>query len=331
MSIPKMILVASAVLFGVIALAALYKKGPMVSSPAITEVVATPIEIELSPEAPQQEPQPKRISLALLLPPVQKEEAVSLLPKEDALDNVDRIEEFFNKREPRLPIVETITYKSRVPWLKGRQAWVADYASHYKTSRHFIARSLNGRPDYERQNVNDGVRFNVLNDEKNFEFYLLVDLLSGKMRFYYIDNDNGEKVLLKTYRVGVGRPDPVSPSGSLTPLGKYTLGSKVAVYKPKVVDHHQGQKTEMVRVFGTRWIPFEEEIGSCTASAKGYGLHGLPLLPNDRGEMVENPDDLQECDSDGCIRMATKDIEELFAIIISRPATIEIVKGFPKY
>ena len=32
----------------------------------------------------------------------------------------------------------------------------------------------------------------------------------------------------------------------------------------------------MIRVFGTRWIPFEEELDDTTASAKGLGIHGVP-------------------------------------------------------
>ena len=57
----------------------------------------------------------------------------------------DRIHEFFTTGINKLPIVETITYTPRVQWLEGRAAWVSDYASYYGTSRHFIARSLNGK------------------------------------------------------------------------------------------------------------------------------------------------------------------------------------------
>ena len=90
-----------------------------------------------------------------------------------SLPEADRIEELFNKQDPRLPIVETIIYKSRVPWQKGRPAWLSDYASHYETSRHFIARSLNGSPDYLKQDLAEGNRFNVLRLDKEINFYLL--------------------------------------------------------------------------------------------------------------------------------------------------------------
>lgn len=243
----------------------------------------------------------------------------------DGTENIDRMKEFFNRQGPQLPIVQTITYKSKVPWLKGRPAWIADYASHYKTSRHFIARSMNGKPDYEKQNVSDGDKINVFREDKDFRFYLLVDLDKSKMRFYYIDNGSGEKVLLKTYAVGVGRPDESTASKSRTPAGKFALGEKVAVYKPKTMGTYQGEKIEMVRVFGTRWIPFGEPLEDQTLESKGLGIHGLPWLPNEKGELAEDTSGLGK-QSDGCIRLATKDMEELFAIIITRPTTIELVK-----
>ncbi len=99
----------------------------------------------------------------------------------------DRIRRFFSKGFDKFPIVETITYTSRVPWLKGRPAWIADYASYFETSRHFIARSLNGKLDYETQKVSPGDKFNVLKKDKNVEFYLLVDLATCTMDFYYLD------------------------------------------------------------------------------------------------------------------------------------------------
>jgi len=60
------------------------------------------------------------------------------------------------------PAVETVSYSSRVPWIQGRPAWLADYASYYQTTRHFIARSLNHKSDYFSQKVAPGDRFNVL-------------------------------------------------------------------------------------------------------------------------------------------------------------------------
>jgi hypothetical protein len=146
------------------------------------------------------------------------------------------------------------------------------------------------------------------------------------MHFFYTDVDSGEKVLIKSYQVGIGRPDSSKPSGLLTPIGKYQLGSKIAIYHPKSLGVYNGQKIEMVRIFGSRWIPFEKEISGCSAPAKGFGLHGVPWELSPDGEWRENGDSLGKYESDGCIRLATRDIEEIYAIVITKPTFIEIVE-----
>lgn len=338
MSIQKFLALVSVFLFGTILVLSVFKKenGDLSQSNSHENSIET-IQIDMSdledddeaPPVPQEKAELSEAPQApSSLPAVTLERESPA--QEDDLPEADRISELFNKKDPRLPIVETIVYKSRVPWHKGKPAWVADYASHYKTSRHFIARGLNNGPDYEKQDVKEGDRFNVFRNDIDFDFYLVIDLLSSKMWLYYVDHDHNERVLLKTYRVGLGRADPSKASGYLTPTGKYSVGSKVAVYKPNMKGVYQGDKIEMVRVFGTRWLPFGEEIADTTEPAKGFGIHGLPLLPQPNGELKENLDTLGKYESDGCIRMATKDVEELFSIIITRPTTVEIVKGFHK-
>lgn len=318
MSFPKLLGVFVLILFTVIGAAALIKGGKKSSGNEET-VPILPQEIELAREI-------RTVASLPPLPASHSPPSLSLQPV--PLPEADRINEFFNKIEPKFPIVQTVTYKSRVAWQKGRPAWLSDYASHYATSRHFIARSLNGKPDYLKQDVAEGARFNVLHPDKNIHFYLLIDTSRSKMWFYYHDLDANALVLVKTYIVGLGRIDSAKPSGMLTPLGKYTLGDKVAIYKPKMMGFHAGQKVELIHVFGTRWIPFDTEIGECTAAPEGFGIHGVPWLPSDKGELVEYTESLAKYESDGCIRLATQDIEELFAIIITRPTTIELVKDF---
>lgn len=257
----------------------------------------------------------------------------SILPSEkrsqtESTTEVDRIEEFFNQNDLKFPIVETITYKSRVPWQKGRPAWLSDYASHYKTSRHFIARSLNGSPDYFRQELKEGNSFNVLKMDKDFEFYLVVDTSSCKLRFYYVDNEEHSKVLIKSYTVTLGRIDSSKVSGLLTPLGCFTLGNRTAVFKPGAKGMYHGKQVEMITVFGTRWIPFEKEVGNCSEPAKGFGIHGTPWDRDSTGKLIDKSSEVGKYDSDGCLRLSTHDIEELYAIIITRPTTIEIVRNF---
>jgi hypothetical protein len=328
MSFPKILTGIAFIIFGGIAVVAVIKKN--VYSQRIdssTPQEKHPIEISLKnePSLLQNTFEKQENAITENLQSITREISEDNEIDEIA-DHVDRIQEFFNKQGLRLPIVQTITYKSHVSWLKDRPAWIADYASHYKTSRHFIARSLNEKIDYEKQDVSDGDKFNVFREDKDFEFYLVVNLDLCKMRFYYIDKTTGERVLLKTYLVGVGRSDENKESKFLTPLGRFTLGNKIAIYKPKNFSYHQGEKTEMIRIFGTRWIPFGE-VENDEISNKGLGIHGLPWLPNEKGELVEITNSLGKPQSDGCIRLATKDIEELFAIVITKPTTIEIVKG----
>lgn len=247
----------------------------------------------------------------------------------DDFPNIDRVFQLFSTSSSKLPIVETVSYSSSVPWLKGRPAWIADYASYYNTSRHFIARSLNGKPDYFSQKVSERSKFNVFRKDKKINFYLLVDVSRCKMGFYYVDLDTNERVLLKTYRVGLGRIDASKPSGTLTPLGRYSLGSRVAIYKPGMTGFYQDQKVEMMRVFGTRWIPLDQEVERATLPAKGYGLQGAPWVADgSSGGLVENTNAIGAYDSDGCIRLSSEDIEELFAIVLTKPTFIEIVKDF---
>jgi L,D-transpeptidase catalytic domain len=310
MSVAKSLLVASCLLFGAIGVVAFVKHRGALPEASIAESV----EISLNQE---------RKSLPV---PIEEPIAAVASLRED-LPNADRMALFFNTGWPKLPIVETVTYSSRVDWHGGRPAWVADYAAHFKTSRHFIARSLNGDLDYLSQNVSNGDRFNVLSQNKNIEFYLVVDLTRCRMWVYYLDLDKSERVLLTSYPVGVGRAEKGKASGLLTPLGKYTLGSKVAVYRPGTMGLYNNEKTEMIRVFGTRWIPFEQEVKGCTAPARGFGIHGCPWIERS-GELVEDLAGLCDHTSDGCIRLRTSDIEELFSVIISRPTTIELVRDF---
>jgi lipoprotein-anchoring transpeptidase ErfK/SrfK len=249
------------------------------------------------------------------------------LVKEATLE-VDRVRQLFSKGPDRLPIVETVTYSSRVAWLKGRPAWLADYASYFNTSRHFIARSLNGKNDYVNQKVSIGDRFNVFKKNLSLEFHLKINLSTAKMQFFYKNLDSGEEVLLKTYPIGLGRIDPHSPSGCLTPVGKFKLGGKVAIYTPGVTGFFQNRKIEMMEVFGTRWLPFDEEIEGCSDAAKGYGIHGVPChYDAQTGVVAEEKALIGDYSSDGCIRMLKDHIEELFSIVITKPTVVEIIRG----
>ncbi len=316
MSFPKIVLFGSIAVFGLIGFMGMMKNAKNKEIAATTQGVETVQEVVIEDEM-------DTIPVAVVQEESQEEITGPVLPDGD---NIDRL---FATGSNKLSVVETITYTSRVPWLKGRPAWIADYASYYETSRHFIARSLNRKPDYFTQKVAPGDRFNVLKKDRNVNFHLLIDLSRLKLWFYCIDQSTNERILLKTYSVGLGRKDSKRVSGCLTPVGKYLLGSKIALYKPGSMGYFQERKTEMIRVFGTRWLPFEKEISDCSEGAKGYGLHGAPWS-NDpvTGQFVEETDKIGTYDTDGCVRLLAKDMEEIFSIVVTKPTVVELVNDF---
>lgn len=310
MSFARLLLLLSLFLFGGIFLLSLTKKKNAKQNIEKARVEEVSLE-ETTPFSESDEPQElKHIQLDFA-----------------SLPQADRVDELFNVYGKKLPIVETISYSSRVAWLKGRPAWLSDYARYFQTPIHFISRSLSQAKDYRFDNVSNGDRFNIYDKNKKFEFHLVLDLSLLKMWLYYLDKDSSEKTLLKVYPVGLGRLDQAHQSGSLTPLGVYSLGKKTAMYQSGMHGYFNRQKVEMIRVFGTRWIPFEEEIRSCTAPAKGFGIHGLPW-DEESGTLSENKSSIGKYESDGCIRMAQEDIEELFAIITTKPAFIHLLENF---
>jgi L,D-transpeptidase catalytic domain len=312
MAAPRVILIGSIALFGLIGICGLLKKS--ISHPIAEEsegVVVQEEEIKPVKRAP-------KIQEIIESPKTTPSTFSKLVDEADDLPDIDRVFQLFTTGPLKLPIVETVTYSSQVSWLQERPAWVADYAAHYETSRHFIARSLHGRPDYFSQQLQEGSCFNVFRLDKKIEFYLVVDLSRCKMAFYYLDLDTNERVLLKTYSVGLGKLDPEAASGSATPLGRFMLGDKVAIYKPGIYGFYGNQEVEMIQIFGTRWLP----IGN------GYGIEGAPWMVGSEGALVEDLSVIGHYSSDGCIRLSQADVEELFSIVLTKPTYVEIVESF---
>jgi lipoprotein-anchoring transpeptidase ErfK/SrfK len=84
----------------------------------------------------------------------------------------------------------------------------------------------------------------------------------------------------------------------------------------------------MIEVFGTRWLPFEQELENCTDSAKGYGIHGVPCkFDAEKNLLIEEENSVGCYNSDGCLRLRMHDIEEIFSIVVTKPTIIEIVKS----
>lgn len=316
----KWIIIGALVLFAGIGIAALCKKEAVVEKQvSIGSVSETPVVFvsknHITPSQPDASfEQPAK-------------------PLKGDFPEIDRIFQLFSTASSsQLPIVETLSYSSAVPWHKGRPAWIADYAVYYNTSRHFIARSLNGKTDYFTQTVAEKSKFNVFRKDKKIEFHLLVDLSLCKMGFYYVDLGTNERVLLKTYTVALGRLDSRSPSGSLTPLGHFKLGDKVAIYQKGTMGFHQGQQKELIQVFGTRWMPLLVEVSEVEGQKTSTcALHGFPWMEKKEGKevhLVENVEGLGAYSTDGSIRLKAADLEEIFAIVLTKPTFVDVVKDF---
>lgn len=329
MTLPRAFVLISIVLFGGIAAGAYFQKQNKVHSGAdiSTAIIENaPIEIDIASLNTVESPQVTNEMLDVFDQELDQQMEEELVLQE--LPEANQIDLLFQKNSP-LPIVETIQYKSRVSWKSGKAAWLVDYAAHHKTHLHFIARSINQRPDYTAKTIREGQSFNILSQKKEFSFHLVVDLPRCKMWFYAILPKENKKILLKTYPVGLGRVDPQKKSGYLTPVGKYSLGSRIAVFQPKMMGPYKNNRVELIRVFGTRWIPFEKEIEGCSESAKGFGIHGTPwYFDEQKGQYIDNIGSLGKHEGDGCIRMRAEHVEELFSIISTRETVIELVSAF---
>ena len=330
MSLPKIFLTVSISLFALIGLLAFAKKASVPSRSEHTAPVARQ-EVDLSLLGRHQEPvratRTSRTEPAapVVVAPQPIEEPAVVIEHDGEPEGLSTL---FAKNS-NCPIVETVIYKSHVPWKHHRLAWLIDYAQHYKTPLDFIYGSLNGNGDFNPKNVSEGTPIRVFKKDLSFRFHLVVSLSSCRLRLYYVIPKERRVVFLKSYQVGLGRKDPSHASGYLTPIGLYQLGSRVGVFRPRMTGMHRGKKIEMMRVFGSHWIPFEKEVRDCSEPAKGLGIHGVPMDRDEQtGELVENSSSIGHYESDGCIRLAGKDIHELFAIVSTRDTLVEIVPTF---
>jgi lipoprotein-anchoring transpeptidase ErfK/SrfK len=329
MSLPKVFLIVSFALFSLIGGIALCKKKS--SRPAEKVHVVAQEEVDLSrlavesvqslPEAPFTE----TLSKDPVVECAHEEEKPVVIEHEPEENGLSAL---FVKGTA-CPIVETITYKRRAPWKTRGPAWLVDYANHYKTSLDFIYASLNGGRDFKQVTVSDGARFNVLRNDIDFRFHLIVSLSACRLRLYYVIPEQKKAVFLKSYSVCLGKKDSSKSSECLTPLGMYQLGEKTATFRPKMTGMHKGKKIELIQVFGGYWMPFEKTIGECTEPARGFGIHGTPILRDaNSGALKEDNSSLGQYESDGCIRLAGKDIQELFAVVSTHKTYVELVPSF---
>jgi len=107
--------------------------------------------------------------------------------------------------------------------------------------------------------------------------------------------ENG--LVTKIYEVAVGKDTTPSPTGTFTIVNRLT--NPTYYHKGQVIP--QGPQNPI----GTRWIGL---------SQKGYGIHG-----------TNAPRSIGKAASHGCIRMAKKDLEELFETV--RPGDVVDIRG----
>lgn len=132
--------------------------------------------------------------------------------------------------------------------------------------------------------------------------------------------DNGK--LVKTFRVATGR-DTTGPQATwddyktnfVTPEGTFTvtdfkMDPPYTGFKPGD-DHHSFAGGAPDNPLGTRWMGFSvlENDGATI-----WGIHG-----------TSEPDKIGTWASDGCIRLYTAQVEELFALIKGRNPTLQVV------
>lgn len=116
----------------------------------------------------------------------------------------------------------------------------------------------------------------------------------SKSKFRLLLYNKGK--LFKVYKIATGK-------GNKTPEGKFVIAAKIKEpeWTNKGIKYPFGTPEN---VLGTRWMKLRAAKDNPNKHLTGYGIHG-----------TWQPDSLGKMASNGCIRMANKDVEELFTII----------------
>ena len=142
---------------------------------------------------------------------------------------------------------------------------------------------------------------------KTFNIYVgkwEIIISKSRRKLYLFDG----KKLFKAYGVGIGKQNR-TPTGVFKTGGKrknpdwYSPNGKISFGKPG-------------NVLGTRWIRLIPS-GKTSRKVSGLGIHGS-----------WDPESIGKAESNGCLRLLNKDVEELFAIIPNerKPVPVTIIK-----
>lgn len=113
---------------------------------------------------------------------------------------------------------------------------------------------------------------------------------------------NGDK-LFKVYRIAIGKE-------GRTPQGSFLIDDKVK--EPPFRDIPYSGDAKTGNPLGTRWMRLKP-IEDTPADLAGYGIHG-----------TWNNDSLGKPASNGCLRMANSDVEELFDLLPMKAETVRV-------
>jgi lipoprotein-anchoring transpeptidase ErfK/SrfK len=124
----------------------------------------------------------------------------------------------------------------------------------------------------------------------------------------YLDGSDGERMYVRSFRVGLGE------YGS-TPSGMFVVDTKLE--NPEWTNPRTGQRflaDDPMNPLGEHWIGLKG-VDSETELLSGYGLHGTIDPASIGGEA-----------SMGCVRMLPDDVKLLFAMLVPRDSTVQIVR-----
>lgn len=169
-------------------------------------------------------------------------------------------------------------------------------AMRHNTSTEAVQRSNNMK--LTNLNVQLGKTFNIYTGDWE------IIISKSRKKLYLFDG----KKLFKVYDIGIGKQNR-------TPTGVFKTGVKKKNpdwYSPK------GKRPfgDPENVLGTRWISLNPD-GKTSRPVSGLGIHG-----------TWDPTSIGKAESNGCLRLLNKDVEELFAIIPNerKPVPVTIMK-----
>ena len=169
-------------------------------------------------------------------------------------------------------------------------------AMKHNTSVEAIQRSNNMKLTDE--NVQLGKSYNIYTGKWE------IIISKSRRKLYLFDG----KKLFKAYNIGIGKQ-------GRTPTGSFKTGLKKKNpdwYSPKGKIPYGDPEN----VLGTRWISLNP-AGKVSRQVSGLGIHG-----------TKAPNSIGRAESNGCLRLINKDVEELFSILPNerKPVPVTIIK-----